>query len=81
MSQKLSYTNHTVGDIRLTVEPGAKVYVVRPGHQVEIALSGGNPGEFLEMEQLDDGLTIYGYAGCVIAVRLHGEKLEPESGE
>ena len=81
MTQKLSYTNHTAADLRLSVEPWARVYKVRPGHQVEIVVTGGDPGEFLEMEQLDDGLTIYGYTGCTVTVLHNGEELEPEPGE
>jgi hypothetical protein len=78
MTQKLSYTNHTAADLRLTVEPWAQVYVVRPGHQIDIVVSGGDPGEYLEMEQLDDGLTIYGYQGCVVNVLDNGQPLAPE---
>src|SRR5688500_6632780 len=76
MTQQLSYTNLTAAHLRHAVEPWARVYKVRPGHQVEIVGVGGGPGQFLGMEQLDDGLTIYGYAGCTITVLHNGEELE-----
>jgi hypothetical protein len=75
--QKFSYTNRAGMDMRITVEPWAEQFVIRPGQTIDVVVAGGVAGGCLELEQVADGLIIYGYEGTTVHLTSNGEELTP----
>lgn len=65
----------------LTLESWAEPYVIQPGATVQIVVDGGVADQYLELEQLPGGLTIYGVTGGIITVFSDGKELEPDFPE
>lgn len=75
--QVFTYANGTESDRRLTVEPWANQFIVRPGQKVDIFVDSARLDGVLEFEQVSGGLTVYGYEGCVVSVSSNGKELAP----
>jgi hypothetical protein len=77
------YANRTEHPVRITVEPWAEQFVIRPGQHVEIRVEivtvSRNPSDAcVEIAQIPDGLIIYGFEGCIISMWSNGEELVPD---
>ncbi len=63
----------------LVIEPWAEEYRISPGVTVEIVDESeiASQDDLLEVEMIKGGLVVWGWAGRVLSVFHHGEKLEP----
>jgi hypothetical protein len=66
VTQKLTYTNRTPDRLLLIIEPWAEEHWIDPDEQVYIEVLNGNPGNHLEIEHTDEGLTVHGWEGTVV---------------
>lgn len=77
--QKFIYVNGSGKNMQIFLEPWAEQFEIPPGERVEISVHA--PSEsvagILEIEQLEDGLIVYGYEGCVVYSTLRGGDLPP----
>ncbi|MDA8448049.1 hypothetical protein [Paracidovorax valerianellae] len=77
--QKLIYLNSSGKCIRIFLEPWAEQFQIAPGEGIEILVY--TPDEategVLEFEQVEGGLIVYGYEGCVINLKSNGNDLTP----
>jgi len=79
--QRFAYINSTETSLWLTVEPWADQYIIKPGVRVNVVVRGDSADEYLEVEQHPGGVTIHGYAGCVISLSSNGQDLVPTPKE
>ncbi|WCM93297.1 hypothetical protein M5C99_00760 [Acidovorax sp. NCPPB 2350] len=75
--QRLLYVNESGKGVRIILEPWAEQFDIAPGARVEIFVHahGEVANGILELEQLEEGLIIYGYEGCVVNLKSDGVDL------
>lgn len=62
-TSKFIFTNSSPDPLLLVLEPWAEERMIRPNSSVEVMGEGGEAGSYFELEQLDDRLIVYGWAG------------------
>ncbi len=79
--QKLIYVNSSGKNVRIFLEPWAEQFQIAPGARTEILVhtSDETMEGILELEQVEDGLIVYGYEGCVINLKSNGNDLNPST--
>lgn len=75
---KISVTNSTPKPLLLILEPWAEEFSIAPGTSVDVLGSGGSGGGFFEVEYIENGLIVYGWAGSIVSVMKNGVPIPPE---
>ena len=72
--QRIALSSHR--ELRVYLEPWAEQYVVPAGRKIEIIVRDMRPDAELELEEVEDGLVIYAYEGCVLELHCDGKEME-----
>ena len=77
-TQRITYRNDTEGELRITVEPWANQYVIRPGRTIEIMVHTDTLDGSLMLEQTANGLIVWSNTGDTdITLMSEGREIPP----
>lgn len=78
MHSKIRFTNRSMNEVLLVLEPWAEEYRMQPNASVEIvATTGAELDGYFEIEWNHRGMVVHGWGGCVLTVMSNGVELEP----